>query len=79
MATETIPSFGRETIPIDDARECSGALFEVLALIHAAVDLSENGPCLPDKAGVTDEKTRITSLLTMARDKTVLAIETLKV
>lgn len=75
MTTETLPNICTKAVPYEDAVKCHTVLFDVLTLIHAVVDVNENGSALSDKNDLTDEKSRITNLLAMARDKTAEALK----
>lgn len=78
MTTETVINIAARTVPYDDAHASNGFMFDVLSLIHAAAELNENGCTVTDPGGLTDEKSRITSLLIQALEKTSAAIHALK-
>ena len=79
MANHTVPNIATGSVPYDHAHESCGLMFDVLALIHAATDLNQNGGASDDAGCLMDDKSCITNLLLQASDKAAAAIKRLDV
>lgn len=79
MATANVSETFGKTIPYDNAHECNGLLFDVLTLIHAALDVDDGRSTKMDREGLTDKRSRMDNLLLQAADKAAAAINKLGV
>ncbi len=77
MAEATVPNISKGHVPYDDAHKSGDMMFDVLTLIHAAVDLNEGDESLVDIDGLLDKQGRMTRLLIQAREKVAAAINQL--